>query len=93
MLLGDVIGQLEDEAVAAEALVRLDDLGLIAAMTAQASHAGFSLGRYAAWAVCHYADSAPADEWTQLVGLLGRADDPGATCLKRAFTYVLANVK
>lgn len=92
MLLGDVIAQLEDEAVTSETLLRLHDLGLVAAMTARAADAGLSLGRYAAWAVRNYADTAPDDEWTQLIGVLGRVDDPGAACLKRAFVYVLATV-
>ena len=89
MLLGDLIARFEDEAVAAETLVRVGDLGLIAAMTARAAEAGLPLGRYAAWAVRHYADTAPDDEWVQLMGALGRTDDPGATCLGRAFAYVL----
>ncbi len=90
MLLGDIIARLEDETIATETIVRLDDLGLIAEMTTRAADAGLSLGGYATWAVRHYADNAPDDEWTQLIGVLGRAEDPGAVCLKRAFTYVLA---
>jgi hypothetical protein len=92
MLLGDLIARLEDETVAAEAIIRLDDLSIVARMTDRAAAAGLSLGTYATWAVRHYADSAPDDEWTQLIGALGRAEDPGAACLKRAFAYVLENV-
>jgi hypothetical protein len=92
MILGDVIARLEDETVAAEMLLRLDDLGLVAEMTRRAADAGVPLGRYATWAVRHYADSAPDDEWTQLIGVLGRTDDPGVACLKRTFAYVLATV-
>lgn len=93
MLLGDIIARLEDETVATEALVRLDDLGLLAEMTERAADAGLPLGSYATWAVRHYADTAPDDEWTQLIGVLGRSEDPGAACLKRAFSYVLSTVK
>jgi len=93
MLLGDVIARLEDETIATETLVRLGDVGLVAEMTTRAADAGLSLGRYATWAVRHYADTAPDDEWTQLIGTLGRSEDPGAACLKRAFAYVLATVK
>jgi hypothetical protein len=91
MLLGDLIAELEDEAVAAETIVRVGDLGLVAAMTSRAAEAGLPLGRYATWAVRHYADTAPDDEWVQLMGALGRADDPGAVCLQRAFAYVVAH--
>ena len=41
-------------------------------------------GSYASMAVRRYADSA-SDEWTTLIGQMGRAEDPGAICLKRAF--------
>jgi len=93
LLLGDVIARLEDEAVAAETLMRFDDVALLAAITARAAEAGLSLGRYATWAVRHYADTAPAEEWTQLLGALGSADDPGEVCLKRAFAYALASTE
>jgi hypothetical protein len=39
-----------------------------------------------------YADNASSEEWTTLIGTLGRSDDPGVTCLRRAFAYVLAGV-
>ncbi len=91
MLLGDVIAGLEDEAVAAETVLRLGDLGLLAALQRQADESGVALGAYAAWSVRVYADNAPADEWTTLLGVMGRAEDPGAAYLQRAFSYVLGS--
>ena len=91
MLLSDVIGRLQDEAIATEALARLEDVALLAATTARAADAGVSLGGYATWAVRHYADTAPPEEWTQLLGALGRSADPGAVFLKRAFAHALAS--
>jgi hypothetical protein len=90
MLLGDVIQRLEDEAIAAETILRVGDLGLLAEMEARADEAGVSLGTFAAWAIRQYADNASGDEWTTLVGALARSEDPGATCLQRAFACVLA---
>ncbi len=90
MLLGDVIARLTDETTAAETILGLDDLQLIASLRAHAEENGVGMGAYAAWAVRTYADNASSEEWTTLVGALGRSDDPGLTCLKRAFTYVLA---
>ena len=92
MLLGDVIALLTAETTAAEAILDLGDLGLLAQMRARASENGVSRGAYAAWAVRTYADNASSEEWTTLVGALGRSDDPGVTCLRRAFAYVLAGV-
>ncbi len=91
MVLGDVIARLEDKAIASETLAHLDDLALVAEMTRCAERAGLSLGSYATWAVRHFADTAPADEWVQLIGILGRAEDPGAACLKQVFAYTLAD--
>ncbi|MCB1494358.1 MAG: hypothetical protein KDJ86_01115 [Bauldia sp.] len=90
MLLGDLIARFDDEAVASETLLRLGDLRLVAAMRAGAEETGLTLGAYARVIIRHYADTAPDDEWTQLMGLLSRAEDPGAACLMRAFAYTLA---
>ena len=92
MLLGDIIAALTDETAASEAILGLGDLPLLAEMQVRAQENGVSLGAYAAWAVRTYADNASSEEWTTLVGALGRSDDPGATCLHRAFSYVLAGV-
>jgi hypothetical protein len=85
MLLGDLISQFDDETVAAETVLRVGDLALIAAMRRNADALGMTLGAYASQAVRHYMDSAPDEEWTTLIGLMGRSDDPGTVCLKRAF--------
>ncbi len=90
MLLGDIIARLADETIAAEAVLALGDLSLLAALKARAAASGVGLGAYAARAVRIYADGAPAAEWTTLIGVLGRAEDPGTACLGRVFAYVLA---
>jgi hypothetical protein len=87
LLLGDVIQRLTDEASAVEVLLGLGDLKLLAEMQARAEENGMSLGGYAAWAVRVYANNASSDEWTTLIGAMGRSGDPGATCLNRAFTF------
>jgi len=90
VLLGDVIAQFEDEVFVTETVLRVADLGLLARLQQRAAESGVPLGDYAVWAVRTYADNAPADEWTTLIGLLERAEDPGATCLRRALCFVLA---
>ena len=91
MLLGDVFRRLEDEDFATETMLRIGDLGLLAHLCECAADNAISIGDYALWAVRSYADNAPADEWTTLVGIIGQAEDPGAACLKRALSYVLAS--
>ena len=90
MLLGDLLNQFEDEGVAAETILRVGDLAMIATMTRNAEALGLSLGAYASQAVRQYADHASDEEWTTLIGQMGRTDDPGAVCLKRAFAQLVA---
>ncbi len=92
MLLSDVIARLADETIAAQAILDLGDLKLLAEMRERAEENGVSLGAYTAWVVRAYADNAPSEEWTSLISALERSDDPGTTCLRRALTYVLASM-
>jgi len=87
MLLGDLLNAFDDETVATETILRVGDLALIASMRTEADALGLSLGAYAVATVRRYADSASDEEWTTLIGQMGRADDPGAVCLKRAFAH------
>ncbi|MGE0037723.1 MAG: hypothetical protein AB7S93_19055 [Xanthobacteraceae bacterium] len=89
MLLGEVLTRFDDEAVAVETIVALDDLPLIARLMREAETQGRSLGEFAASTLRYYSANAPDEEWITLMGALGRARDPGAVCLKRAFAFVL----
>jgi hypothetical protein len=89
MLLGDILSRLEDDAVAAETLLSLGDLPLMARLERAAAEQGRSLGEFAGAAVRQYAANASDEEWITLMGALGRAGDPGIVCIKRAFDFVL----
>lgn len=84
MLLGDLLARFQDPLVAEQALAALDDLALATSVTVRADAAGVSAGIYAAECVADYADTASDEEWTTLMGQMGRADDPGAVLLRRA---------
>jgi len=90
MLLGDLLARFSDESIAAETVFGLGDLALIAKLSEHAETDGLTLGAYAASAVRRYAEEASDEEWVTLMGALGRAPDPGAVCMQRAFAYVLA---
>jgi hypothetical protein len=89
MVLGDVLAQFNDDSVAVETLLSLDDLALVARLKAQAESQGRSLGELTAAAVRSYEAHAPDEEWITLMGALGRATDPGAVCLKRILEFEL----
>ena len=92
MLLGDLMARFADEAVAEEAILGLSDLALLAQLRAQAEANGLELGTYVAAAANRYASDASDEEWTTLIGAMGRAADPGATYLRRALAYATRQV-
>lgn len=89
MLLGDVLNSLRDEVFAAETLVSLDDLPLMAGVEAEASRQGETAGLYAAAAVGRFATFANDDDWLALMTALERAADPGAACLRHMLAWCL----
>ncbi len=86
-MLGDLLANLNDEATALETLVQLGDLALLETARGKAAAEGLDLAAYVTQTVQCYASTASDEEWLTLMGLLNRAQDPAATCLKRAFAY------
>jgi len=84
MLLGDLLGRFRDDASAAEALLALGDLRLVAAVRGHAAAEGLEPGAFVARAVRRYAEGASDDEWITLLGTLARSADPALTFIKRA---------
>jgi len=76
MLLGDVLGRLRDESFAAETLVGLDDLPLIAGVAAEPGRHGETAGDYAASAVCRFAAFADDEDWLARMAPIERGPDP-----------------
>lgn len=86
MLLGDLLARLGDPLTAEKALAALDDLPLAAAITVEANAKGVSPGELIASRLADYADGADDEEWTTLIGQMGRSGDPGGVLLRRALT-------
>ncbi len=89
MLLGDLLNQFCDEAVATETIMGFADIALIARLRAGASANGQSLGAYTGGAVRRYTAEASDEEWITLMGALSAAKDPGLVLMQRAFEYIL----
>ena len=87
-MLGDILARLNDEGEAAEIILGVGDLRLLAAMQSGAQSEGLDLAAYARAAVQRYAAEASDEEWITLMGLIGRAGDPGTACLRRAFENI-----
>ncbi len=88
MLLGDVLARFDDEAFAAETVLRVGDVALLSRMQQRAEAEGESLGSFARSAVQRFTTEADEETWVSLMGALARAQDPGTVCLARAFAYV-----
>jgi hypothetical protein len=73
MLLGDLISRFEDETVAAETLVGLCDLALTASVSAAAARHDITSGEFVARCVGRFVQEAPNEDWTTLIGLMGRS--------------------
>lgn len=85
MMLGDVLRRLTDDAVAAEIILGVGDLALLAAMRERAEAEGVDLATFSRGAVRRYSAEASEEEWVTMLGQITRSDDPGTACLKRAF--------
>lgn len=90
MLLGDLIARLEDEAVAGEALMSLDDLSLVSRVGEAAARHDIQPGEYVVEAVGAFTNGASDEDWVTVIGLMSRAEDPGRVFLQRVVSYALA---
>jgi len=81
-MLGAVIASLDDPAVTARLVAALDDPALAARLAAAAAASGRAPAEVAAATVRRFVDTASDDHWVQLIGIMGRADDPGLAALR-----------
>ncbi len=89
MLLGDLIARFDDEAVAAEALLLLDDLALTARVQEAAALEDLTPGEFASTAVQQFSSAASDEEWVTILGQIGRSDRPGLVLLRRSLIWKL----
>lgn len=89
MLLGDLIARFDDEAVAAEALLLLGDLSLVARIREAAVEEGLTAGEFASIAVQQFSAAASDEEWVTAIGQMGRSTEPGLVLLHRSLAWAL----
>jgi hypothetical protein len=86
-VLGEILARLTDETTAVETILGAGDLALLSAVKEQATAEGLDLAACVTQTVQRYTHEASDEEWVTLIGLMNRANDPGAICLKRAFEH------
>jgi hypothetical protein len=89
MLLGDMIARFDDESVALQTLLSLDDLALVARVREACERDDYELGEFARVAVQRYSSSASDEEWVTVLGAMGRTQTPGVELLRRALVWML----
>jgi hypothetical protein len=87
-MLGDILARLTDETTAVETILGAGDLALLTVARERAAAEGLGLAACVTQTVQRYTHEASDEEWVTLLGLMNRADDPGAVCLRRAFERV-----
>jgi hypothetical protein len=81
-MLGNLIVSLDDPKVATDLLAALDEPALLRRLAAAAEESGRPPGDIVASAVRNFMETAPDDLWTQLIGIMNRAEDPGLTAMR-----------
>lgn len=89
MQLGDLIRRLQVESVAADALLSLGDVTLLARVANMAATFEEGPGAYVAAGVGRFAAAADDETWLRLISDAERADDPGAAALRRMVMWAL----
>jgi hypothetical protein len=88
-MLGALIDTLDDPAVAQRLLAALDDPPLLDRLFAASIASGQPRPDIVSSAVRSFVETAPDDLWTQLIGIMSRAEDPGLAgmhaILRKAF--------
>ena len=81
-MFGDLIAHLHRPEVAVAALGSLPDPTLASRVEAAAEAAGLETPDYVAALVRGFMDHADDDRWLQIVGIMGKAVDPGLAALE-----------
>ena len=89
MMLGELIADLENEAVAEAALLALGDLVLIAAANERAARDGETVGAVVGNAVGTFIGTAGPDAWMAAMRAASDSAAPGAACLEVMLKHTL----
>ncbi|MDX8528294.1 hypothetical protein RFM68_27840 [Mesorhizobium sp. MSK_1335] len=81
-MLGNLIASLDDPDAAMAIVAAIDAPALVARLAAAADQSGRSPADVVGSAVRNFIDTASDDLWTQLIGLMNRAQDPGLAAMR-----------
>jgi hypothetical protein len=91
-MLGDIIASLEDPKAAMAVIAAFEEPALVARLTAAADASGRSSADIVGSAVRNFIDTASDDLWTQLIGIMNRAQDPGLAAMRAILEKTLPDI-
>lgn len=92
-MFGELIAHLDQPEIAAELLATLDDATLEATIRSYAAANDMAVADCLAGVVRSFLDQADDDTWLQLVGIMGRAEDPGLAALRAILRHCVDDLK
>ena len=90
MMLGDLISQLDQQAVSADVLTTLDP-EIADSVIRRAGSLSMSPADFVAGAVREFVDHADDSQWAQLLTHMKTADDPGLTAVQVILVWVVSD--
>ncbi|MGM4984704.1 hypothetical protein [Rhizobium sp. OK494] len=92
-MLGNLIASLDDPKVAMGLLAAFDEPALLARLAAVADASGRLPTDIVGSTVRNFMETASDDLWTQLIGIMNRADDPGLAAIRAILEKALPQIK
>jgi hypothetical protein len=92
-MLGNIIASLDDPKVAMALVEAFDEPALRARLAAAAGQSGRQPAEIVGSAVRNFMETASDDLWTQLIGIMNRADDPALAAIRAILEKALPPVR
>lgn len=92
-MLGDIIGRIDDPIVAEQALMETGELALLSDVTHAARLLDLEVGRFIALAIRRFVERADDDAWLQLVGAMGKSEEPSNAAISAILRRAVKDVQ
>ncbi len=92
-MLGDFIARIDEPFIAEQALIEAGELALLANVSEAAGQLGFEVAPFIALAVRRFIERADDEAWLQLVGVMGKSEEPGHAALAAILRRAVKDVR
>jgi len=92
-MLGNLIASLDDPKVSMTLVAAFDEPALLARLALAADESGRLPAEIVGSTIRNFMETASDDLWTQLIGIMNRADDPGLAAMRAILEKALPRAK